>query len=78
MNCQVLKMLHATGLAPTFLGLAGVLGFKLNGGRSTRRWLFFVTHGIGLLLLAVSGFTLAARLQLTAATHSLPGWRRQN
>lgn len=75
MSYQALKILHVTGLALTFMGLAGVLGYKMNGGgQSKRRWLFFVAHGVGLVLLLVTGFALVARLQLTAATHSLPGW----
>ena len=72
---QTLKILHVTGLALTFMGLAGVLGLKLNGGDPPkRRWLFLSAHGIGLLLLLFSGFALVHQLQLTAATHSLPGW----
>lgn len=75
MSYLALKILHVAGLALTFMGLAGVLGIKMSGGgQSKRRWLFFVAHGIGLLLLLTSGFALVSRLQLTAATHSLPGW----
>ena len=34
------------------MGLAGVLGMKLSGGgRRKRYWVFFATHGAGLLLL---------------------------
>ena len=75
MSYQALKILHVTGLALTFMGLAGVLGLKMNdGGQSKRRLLFFVAHGVGLLLLLTTGFALVAKLQLTNATHFLPGW----
>jgi hypothetical protein len=72
---QVLKVLHVTALALTFMGLAGVLGMKLNGdGRTKHYWLFFVTHGIGLLLLLASGFALVSKLGLMAGGQHLPLW----
>ena len=75
MSYQTLKILHVAGLALTFMGLAGVLGMKLSGaGRPKRYWVFFLTHGVGLLLLLASGFALIAKLQLLGGTHALPGW----
>ena len=75
MSYQTLKILHVAGVALTFMGLAGVLGTKLNGGgESKRRWLFFVAHGVGLLLLLGSGFVLVAQLGLMTAGYAWPGW----
>lgn len=75
MSYPALKILHVTGLALTFMGLAGVLGMKMSGEtRPKQCWVFFTAHGLGLILLLASGFALVSRLQLTAATHSLPGW----
>ena len=75
MSYQTLKILHVTGLALTFMGLAGVLGMKMSGEtRPKQRWVFFTAHGLGLILLLASGFALVAKLQLTNATHFLPGW----
>lgn len=75
MSYQVLKIVHVTGLALTFMGLAGVLGMKMGGdARPRQRWIFFAAHGLGLLLLLASGFALVARLRLMSGTHSLPGW----
>ncbi|MDE3067339.1 MAG: SirB2 family protein [Verrucomicrobiota bacterium] len=75
MSYQTLKILHIAGLALTFMGLAGVLGMKMNGGgRPKRHWVFFVVHGVGLLLLLASGFGLVDRLGLMRGTRALPGW----
>ena len=75
MSYQALKILHVTGLALTFMGLAGVLGMKMGGEiRVKQRWIFFAAHGLGLLLLLVSGFALVGRLGLMSGGHSLPGW----
>jgi uncharacterized membrane protein SirB2 len=75
MSYQALKIMHATGLALTFMGLAGVLGLKMSGeARPKQRWIFFAAHGLGLLLLLASGFALVAKLGLLDGGHSLPGW----
>jgi uncharacterized membrane protein SirB2 len=75
MSYQVLKIVHVTGLALTFMGLAGVLGLKMSGEtRPKQRWIFFVAHGLGLLLLLASGFTLVVKLGLMSSGHRLPSW----
>lgn len=75
MSYQVLKIAHITGLALTFMGLAGILGMKMSAeARPKRRWIFFAAHGFGLLLLLVSGFMLVGKLGLMSGGHSLPGW----
>jgi len=57
------KIIHMVGLALLFFGLGSMLG--------KARFLAFLSHGLGLLLLVVGGFGMAARLGLV---HSLPGW----
>ncbi|HZT21528.1 MAG TPA: hypothetical protein VFB55_01330 [Verrucomicrobiae bacterium] len=75
MNYQILVIAHVTGLALTFMGLAGVLGMKMSGGDAPKqRWLFFAAHGTGLILLLASGLALVAQLGLFGAGHFLPGW----
>ncbi|MBU6409510.1 MAG: SirB2 family protein [Verrucomicrobia bacterium] len=75
MSYQMLKIAHVTGLALTFMGLAGVLGLKMSGeARPKQRWIFFAAHGLGLLLLLASGFALVAKLGLLDGGRSLPGW----
>lgn len=75
MSYQALQILHVTALALTFMGLAGVLGMKLNSdGRPKRYWLFLAAHGVGLLLLLISGFALLGKLGLMPGTQHLPGW----
>ncbi|MCO5053767.1 MAG: SirB2 family protein [Verrucomicrobiae bacterium] len=74
MTYQTLKVLHLIGLALTFMGLAGVLAVKMSGAKSPRQRLFFIAHGIGLLLLLGTGVALVFQLQLMGTTHTLPGW----
>lgn len=75
MSYQTLKILHVTGLALTFMGLAGVLGMKMGSeARPKQHWLFFAALGLGLLLLLASGFALVGKLGLMSGGHSLPGW----
>ena len=72
MEYQQYKMLHFIGLALTFMGLAGVLAHRAANGESVGgRLLFTLTHGLGLILLLVSGFGLAAKLGFT---HEFPIW----
>jgi hypothetical protein len=75
MSYQVLITTHVTGLALTFMGLAGVLGMKMSSEtRPKQRWVFFAAHGVGLLVLLVSGFLLAAKSGLMGGGQFLPGW----
>lgn len=73
MSYEFYKILHITGILMVFSGLAGLVGMKLNGTELSPRGrrLFALFHGVGLLIVLVAGFGLAARLQLMA---SLPGW----
>lgn len=71
MDYPTLKIIHLTGLALTFMGLTGILAIKMTGEAPfTKRLIFHLSHGTGLLLLIVSGFGLVGQLGI----HSAPGW----
>lgn len=72
MDYPTLKIIHLTGLALTFMGLAGILGIKAAGQAPLRkRLVFHFSFGIGLLILLGTGFALASTLNVL---HSAPGW----
>jgi hypothetical protein len=63
MDYSTLKIIHLTGLALTFMGLAGILGVQLAGGAPLKkRLMFHAAQGIGLLILIITGFALGAKL----------------
>ncbi len=73
MSYEFYKVLHIFGLLLTFTGLAAGLfpqtaGAALQG--STRKYAF-IGHGLGILIMLVSGFGLAAKLQYFG---NLPNW----
>ncbi|MBC7420106.1 MAG: hypothetical protein H7328_05210 [Bdellovibrio sp.] len=70
---EVYKILHLLGLVLLFSGLVGLLTVRMSGGKleGSTKSLVFVSHGVGLVLLLVSGFGLVARLQLT---QNMPNW----
>lgn len=73
MSYEFYKVIHLLGLMTLFFSFGGILvasfaGVTLNGKAKT---MAMVTHGVGLLLIIVSGFGLAARLGFMA---QLPGW----
>lgn len=72
MSYLTLKIIHLTGLALTFMGLAGVLASSAAApAASAPRRLFMICHGLGLVVLLVTGFTLALQLGIGK---NLPGW----
>ena len=72
MSYLMLRVVHVAGLVLVFMGLAGVLGMKLGGDTTIKkRWIFHVSHGLGLLLLLSSGIALGVQLGLH---HPAPGW----
>jgi hypothetical protein len=72
MSYLTLKIIHLTGLALTFMGLAGVLASSVAAPAAVApRRLFMICHGIGLVVLLVTGFTLALQLGIGK---NLPGW----
>lgn len=72
MEYFTLKIIHLTGLAMTFMGLAGLLALKFaDAPTPRRRWMFHASHGAGLILLLASGIALGLQLGLT---HPAPFW----
>ena len=72
MDHPTLRILHLTGLALTFMGLAGILAAARAGNLGFRqRLVFHLAHGTGLILLLTTGLALAGMLN---ALHPLPGW----
>jgi hypothetical protein len=60
MDYGTLKIIHLTGLAMTFMGLAGILAAKAAGQLPfSKRLIFHFFFGIGLLLIIVTGFAMA-------------------
>ncbi|OFZ31892.1 MAG: hypothetical protein A2622_11775 [Bdellovibrionales bacterium RIFCSPHIGHO2_01_FULL_40_29] len=73
MTYEFYKVLHLVSIILLFSGLVGLLTIQMSGGSALGRVksLVYISHGVGWLLLLVSGFGLAARLGLTTG---LPGW----
>lgn len=74
MPYEFYKVLHFLGLILTLSGLIGLMAsFLAQSGEMTKklRILWRALHGTGLLLILVSGFGLAARLNYIA---QLPDW----
>ena len=73
MSYEAYKIIHLVAIVLLFSGLIGILAVKMSGGvlDGKVKSLMFASHGIGLLVLLVSGFGLLARLNLT---HAIPGW----
>ncbi len=70
---EVYKIFHLMGFAFLFLGLGGVLfSFACTANvKSNVRSAGFLCHGVGLLLMVVSGFGMAARLGFLS---TFPAW----
>ena len=67
-----LKVLHLVAVALTFMGLAGALAsHAVSPGPSITRRIFAISHGLGLLLLLITGFPLLIQLGIGK---NLPGW----
>jgi hypothetical protein len=72
MDYPTFRIIHLTGLTLTVMGLAGVLASRAaSEAVFKKRWIFHASHGVGMLLLVVSGFGLAGLLGLM---HPVPGW----
>lgn len=67
------KVMHILGLMLLFTGLSGVLFSFALQKNVPGKWkaLTFSSHGLGMLLILVGGFGMAARLELTSG---LPHW----
>lgn len=76
MPYEFYKILHFTGLIITFTSLSGYVFYLVQekttaGKTSPKKKRFTILHGIGLLILLISGFGLAARLGFV---QQLPTW----
>lgn len=73
MSYEFYKTLHIFGVLMLFSGLVGILALRMVGVDlpARPRRLFFLYHGIGLLIVLIAGFGLAARL---GYFQNLPNW----
>lgn len=73
MSYQFYKVLHLLGLILLFFGFGGLLmaAYAKVELKKQARMMGFISHGVGLLLILVSGFGMAARLGLVSG---LPSW----
>ena len=72
MSYLTLKVFHLIALALTFMGLAGALAYNAaSPGPSLTRRIFAISHGIGLILLLITGFFLLIQLGIGK---NLPAW----
>lgn len=75
MSYQLLKLIHVTGIFLLFLSLGGIALFTMNGGTKSSnkyRLLAAITHGLGLILLILAGFSMLKHIDISHS--SLPGW----
>lgn len=72
MSYQVYKLIHLSGIISVICGLAALISqYALNKGqKSPLHKQIMLFHGIGLLLIFVSGFGLLAKLSLSP----IPAW----
>lgn len=73
MPYEFYKIIHITGLILVFSGLISVLTVGMAGVELSGRLkkFGFITHGVGLVFMLVSGFGLMARLGMV---QSMPTW----
>ena len=74
MSASVYKVLHILGLLLVFVSLTGIWGVNRRGAGAVvkrQRVGLSAMHGIGLLVLLISGFGLLAKLGYLSA---LPTW----
>ena len=61
MDINTYRLLHIIGIAALFIGLGGMFA---AGEDASRRKIFGMWHGIGLLIILISGFGNLAKLHL--------------
>ena len=62
MQYEHYKLLHMIGVISLFIGLGGMISY--SNGSSPFKGLIAAFHGIGLVLILISGFGIAAKLHL--------------
>ena len=71
MSYEFYKILHFSGLILTLTSLSGYIFYLVQNKGNEKRKFFSILHGIGLVVILVSGFGLAARL---GYVQQLPNW----
>lgn len=73
MTYEFYKVLHMLGLMTLFFGFGGLLIATFSGValQPKARGMAFATHGLGLLLIFISGFGMAGKLGLMK---DMPHW----
>lgn len=73
MSYEFYKVLHVTGLILLFSGLVSLLTLKIIGApvEGSAKKFSFLTHGIGLFFILISGFGLLAKLNILS---DMPNW----
>ncbi len=73
MSYEFYKVLHLLGLFLALSGLMGLISLRWNASEPQKklRMTWLISHGVGLLIMFVSGFGLAARL---GYREGLPTW----
>ncbi len=73
MDLNTYKLLHILGLFLLFSGLGGILIASYSGAqlKAKAKMMAMMSHGLGLILILVSGFGMLARLGLTSG---MPSW----
>lgn len=71
MSYQFYKLMHFVGIFLLFIGFGVILVNALLSTPTKTRLLGIISHGIGLVLILVGGFGMAARLGLV---QGLPTW----
>ena len=74
MSLLFYKLFHLLGIFMTFMSLGGLALHMVNGGtKEQNNWRksVAITHGIGIILILVSGFGMLARL---GVAWPWPGW----
>jgi hypothetical protein len=64
MSVLAYKILHIFGVLLAFVALGGLILKNVTGGDDRGRKLVAISHGLGLVVILVSGFGLLAKLNL--------------
>lgn len=73
MSVDIYRVVHVFGILLLFSGLIGLWGVYSSGQapRKGLRILLSATHGVGMLVMLISGFAMAGKLGLA---ENLPSW----
>lgn len=74
MSVEEYKIIHIVGILMVFSGLVGVMALRMLTAEipNQPRRFFVITHGIGLLIVLIAGFGMAAKQGYLQAPNS--GW----